>query len=102
MTRSDDAPVDERKRAIDLLEANHAFPCEFFVSVIARNEDGVEAAVLAAARGDAVHASVAHERRASSAGKYMSHRLEVPCASAEEVLQLYARLRTVDGVITVM
>jgi putative lipoic acid-binding regulatory protein len=95
-------PVDERQRAIDLLEANHAFPCQFFVSVIARNEDRIESAVLAAARADAVHASVSHERRPSSGGKYISHRLEVPCVSAAEVLLLYARLRAVDGVITVL
>jgi putative lipoic acid-binding regulatory protein len=102
LNESDDGPVDERKRAIGLLEANHAFPCEFFVSVIARNEDAVEVAVLAAARADAVLASVRHERRPSSGGKYMSHRLEVPCGSAEEVLLLFARLRAVEGVITVL
>jgi putative lipoic acid-binding regulatory protein len=102
LTESGQGPVDERKRAIDLLEANHAFPCEFFVSVIARNEDAIEVAVLAAARADAVLASVRHERHASSGGKYVSHRLEVPCASAEEVLLLYARLRAVEGVITVL
>ena len=96
-----DGSVDERQRAIDLLEANHAFPCQFFVSVIARNEQEVELAVLAAARADAVHATLTHERRSSSGGKYMSHRLEVPCASADEVLLLYARLRAVDGVITI-
>ena len=35
-------------------------------------------------------------------GKYVSHRLKVPCASAEAVLALYARLRAVDGVITIL
>jgi putative lipoic acid-binding regulatory protein len=102
LTRAGDEPVDERQRAIDLLEANHAFPCQFFVSVIARNDDAIEGAVLIAARGDAIHASVSHERKPSSGGKYMSHRLEVPCATADEVLSLYARLRAVDGVITVL
>jgi putative lipoic acid-binding regulatory protein len=95
-------PGDQRKRAIELLEANHAFPCQFFVSVIARNDSGVETAVLAAAGGDAVLSAVSHERRPSSGGKYVSHRLEVPCSSAEEVLLLFARLRAVEGVITVL
>ena len=44
----------------------------------------------------------AHERQPSAHGKYVSHRLNVPCASAEAVLALFARLRAVDGVITIL
>ena len=43
-----DSP-EARRRAIELLEANHAFPEDFSVSVIARNDDAVGEAVLAAA-----------------------------------------------------
>ena len=43
-----DSP-EARRRGIELLEANHAFPCSFSLSVIARKDDAVEAAVLAAA-----------------------------------------------------
>jgi len=32
----------------------------------------------------------------------MRHRLNVPCASAAAVLDLFARLRAVDGVVTVL
>ena len=96
-----DSP-EARRRGIELLEANHAFPCNFSLSVIARKDDAVEAAVLAAAVGlDAPLGEGAHERRPSANGKYVSHRLNVPCASAEAVLALYARLRAVDGVITI-
>ena len=72
----------------------------FSLSVIARNDDAVEAAVLAAAarRARCAAGRGAHERRPSAHGKYVSHRLKVPCASAEAVLALYARLRAVDGV----
>jgi putative lipoic acid-binding regulatory protein len=96
------APDDDRQRAIDLLEANHEFPCAFSLSVIARNEDAVTRAVLAAARlGDNPGAD-RHDRKESGAGKYVSHRLTVPCESAAEVLDLFARLRAVDGVVTVL
>jgi putative lipoic acid-binding regulatory protein len=72
--------------------------------VIARNDDQTAAAVLAAAAEGlgAPLGSEAHERHPSSHGKYVSHRLKVPCASAEAVLGLYARLRAVDGVITIL
>jgi len=89
-----------RQRAIDLLEANHEFPGDFSLSVIARNDDAVEAAVVAAAgRG---LSSDTPERKPSAGGKYVSHRLVVVVPSAEAVLDLFARLRAVEGVITVL
>ena len=98
-----DSP-EARKRAIELLEANHSFPGDFSLSVIARSDDAVEAAVLAAAAAGLGRplAADAHERHPSAHGKYVSHRLKVPCASAEEVLVLFARLRAVDGVVTIL
>jgi putative lipoic acid-binding regulatory protein len=93
-----------RQRAIDLLEANHQFPGPFSLSVIARNDEAVTAAVLAAASVGVDPAQVTdrHERKPSAGGKYVSHRLTVPAASAEAVLDLYARLRAVEGVITLL
>jgi putative lipoic acid-binding regulatory protein len=102
-TGTGDSP-EARRRAIELLEANHDFPGDFTVSVIARNDDAVAEAVLAAvATGLAQPLDAgAHERHPSAHGKYVSHRLKVPCASAEAVLVLYARLRAVEGVITIL
>ena len=102
MTGGDDP--EARRRSIELLEANHAFPEKFALTVIARNDESVAAAVLAAAAEglDAPLGEGAHERHPSAHGKYVSHRLKVPCASAEAVLVLFARLRAVDGVITIL
>jgi len=103
MTGVGDSP-EARRRAIELLEANHDFPGDFTVSVIARNDSGIAEAVLAAAGADLPEplTAAAHEAHPSSHGKYVSHRLRVPCASAEAVLVLYARLRAVAGVITIL
>ena len=98
-----DSP-EARQRAIELLESQHDFPGDFTVAVIALNEEKVAAAVLAAAAeglGGPLGEG-AHEQHPSAQGKYVSHRLKVPCASAEAVLVLYARLRAVDGVITIL
>jgi putative lipoic acid-binding regulatory protein len=101
------APSDSpeaRRRAIELLEAEHDFPLDFWVAVIARHDEETAAAVLAAAAEGlgAPLGDEAHEQHPSAHGKYVSHRLKVPCASAEAVLGLYARLRAVDGVITIL
>jgi putative lipoic acid-binding regulatory protein len=101
-----DDPSDEeaRARAIALLEANHAFPTDYAITVIAMATEEVTAAVVAAAFADdeTPPQETAHERRASAGGKYLSHRLKIRARDAEHVLVIYARLRSVDGVRTIL
>jgi putative lipoic acid-binding regulatory protein len=101
LTASDD---DARQRAIDLLEANHVFPGEFSLSVIARSDEAITSAILAGARHglpDPLRPE-AHQIKPSAGGRYLSHRLLVPCQSAADVLDLFARMRAIDGVVTVL
>jgi putative lipoic acid-binding regulatory protein len=95
---------EERARAIALLEMNHVFPTVYAVSVIARNVEEIAALIVEAAFLDVPdgRGEGGHETRASSGGKYLSHHLTVPCADAEGVLRLYARLRAIDGVMTIL
>jgi putative lipoic acid-binding regulatory protein len=95
-----DSPEAERLRDIELIEACYAFPGDFPLSVIARNDEAVIADILATAT--AAGTISAHERQPSSGGKYVSHRLQVRVASAPEAHALRAALRAVDGVMTVM
>lgn len=94
----------DHQRSIELLEANHVFPGAYSFSIIALNDPGVSAAILSAIEAE-VGAPVedsAREARPSAQGKYVSHRLTVHCAAAAQVLDLYARVRTIQGVITVL
>jgi putative lipoic acid-binding regulatory protein len=95
--------TEERARAIALLEANHAFPTDYALSVIARNADEISALVVAAAFEEGSEQPAgAHETLPSSGGKYVSHRLKIHCEDAEHVLRVYARLRAIDGVLTIL
>jgi putative lipoic acid-binding regulatory protein len=96
--------TEERARAIALLQANHAFPTDYALSVIARNADEVAARVVEAAFEDAAaeRPAGAHQTLPSSGGKYISHRLTIRCEDAEQVLRVYARLRAIDGVLTIL
>jgi putative lipoic acid-binding regulatory protein len=97
--------LTERARAIALLEANHDFPTEYSLSVIALNAEEVAERIALAAFEEAVTEALAagnHERRPSAGGKYVSHRITVRVESAEHVLVLYARLRAIDGVKTIL
>jgi putative lipoic acid-binding regulatory protein len=95
----------ERARALALLEANHEFPTEYSLSVIALGGEEIAAQIALAAFEEAAAEALAagnHERRPSAGGKYVSHRITVRVHSAEHVLVLYARLRAIDGVKTIL
>jgi putative lipoic acid-binding regulatory protein len=95
---------DQEKRSLELLEANHAFPGDFPLTVIALNSEEVTAALIKAIEEGlpAALAEDARDTRSSSGGKYLSHRLRVPCAAAADVIRLYALVRQVSGVVTVL
>lgn len=108
---STDAPnaddPEARSRALGLLEATHRFPCEYAVTVIAFNRDTVTVEVKRAVvqRGDEGEDPAeltSHEMRESREGKYLSHRIAVRVSCATDVLDLYARLRLVEGVVTLL
>jgi putative lipoic acid-binding regulatory protein len=97
--------AEERSRALALLEANHEFPTAYSLSVIALNAEDVTLRIATVAFEDVAPEARdegAHERRPSSGGKYVSHRLTVQVASAAHVLTLYAKLRAIDGVKTIL
>jgi len=90
----------ERLRA--LLESLHRFPGPFYISVIARTDAGVEAALRATIEATATGPLDAWERQPSSGGRYTSHRVTVGCQSVDEALALYVEAARVDGVVTVL
>jgi putative lipoic acid-binding regulatory protein len=116
----DDVVANEeqaRARALALLEAVHQFPGDYAVTVIAFNGEAVTEAIRVAARparaaieeasaapppGEDEYGFAAYEVRPSREGKYLSHRFTVRVANAQEVLDLYARLRVVEGVLTIL
>lgn len=104
------AEAAARARALDLLEATHQFPCAYSVTVIAFNLEGVTERIMIAVRMDVEPSeddksgeeAGGYQSRASREGKYLSHRFDVRVRHAKEVLELYARLRAVDGVVTIL
>jgi len=96
-----ESPADDARHEIELIEACYAFPGDFELAVIARNDDATLTGVLAAA-ATAAGAPLAHEQKPSGGGKYVSHRLRVRCASAHEAQAVRARMRSLPGVMTVL
>jgi putative lipoic acid-binding regulatory protein len=94
----------DRDRALALLKATHQFPVEYHLSVITRHEDVVFERLLEAVQSgpQGPLAEDAYQRVPSSGARYASHRFRVLCQSAEEVLDLYVRVKTVDGVKNIL
>jgi hypothetical protein len=95
---------EDRERALALLAATHQFPVEYSVSVITVNDDVVYSE-LRAAVGEGLPAPLgddAYDKVLSKGGRYSSHRFKILCQAPEDVLALYARIRGVKGVITVL
>jgi putative lipoic acid-binding regulatory protein len=93
-------PAVARARSLALLEATHQFPGAYSLTVIAFNREGTTTEVKRAIAGD--RSGVEHRMIESGAGKYVSHRFSVQVAAATEVLEIYARVRLVEGVVTVL
>jgi len=89
-----------RARALALLEATHQFPCAYELTVIAFNEETTTVALRGAVVVDGD--PVSHQMVESKAGKYLSHRFSVRVAAAADVLEIYARVRQVEGVVTIL
>jgi putative lipoic acid-binding regulatory protein len=96
--------MDERERALAILRAAHQFPVRYEISVIAISGPEITTAVrvaieswMSGALGDDDHQTVP-----SRGGKYTSHRFRVPCDEAEDVLELIALLRAIEGVVTTL
>jgi len=95
------SPEQERLDDLEMIEACYAFPGDFPLAVISRNDPAVVDAVMAVATADGRELR-SHQHQESSGGKYVSHRLEVRVGSATEAFALRARIRAIEGVRTVL
>lgn len=101
---ADSKELSERDKALALLNTTHVFPVQYEVSVITMTSESAFDSLRITIETLTV-ATLTEEnwvRVPSRGGKYTSHRLRVPCESAEAVLELYARIRTIEGVVTVL
>ena len=92
---------DQTRRALDLLAGAHTFPGPFELRVVAvpTSRDAVVDAVRAHV-GDAAVTAVTE--RPSRNGTWLAVRVVAHVDRPETVLELYAILRVVEGVVTVL
>lgn len=79
-------------QAKKLLNESHKWPVVFEFKFIVPAPKAAELKAL-------LPECVKVEMRASSAGKYQAFTYHIPMGSADEVLEIYSRVRAVSGVI---
>lgn len=90
----------ERDESLELLNATHTFPCAFTIKVIGIAEnDFVTRVVDVLLEFDA---QVSFQTRSTPNGKHVAVTLEPELDSAEQVVLIYERVRTIDGVVMTM
>jgi uncharacterized protein len=93
----------EEARLLALLESQHDFPGPFTFKVIYRNDGPTPETVVAAVRQATGLSKPLGEpsQRASATSRFIALTLDFQVPTAARVLDVYAALRSIEGVISV-
>lgn len=88
------------QKTIELLNATHEFPTAVMVKVIGYAKDGFVSRVVSTVREHlSVEQDPPYRFRQTRTGKHIAITLEPQFNSAEDVLDLYERLQSVEGIV---
>lgn len=89
--------------SIELLESGHEFPGPYLFKVIGRPADDFVRRTVAAVRAALDRLDdPPYTIRESRGGRHVALTLEVPVASAREVLDVYRRVQELDGLVMLL
>jgi len=89
--------------SLQLLESQHTFPGVFVFKAIGKTEDDFARRVLTAIREVLLaDEDPPHSLREAARGKHVAVTAEPRVQSAAQVLAIYARIRTVDGLVMLL
>jgi uncharacterized protein len=90
-------PMDHRP-SVDLLESIHHFPGVYKIKAIGRADDDFESRVVQAVYTNlAARSDLDYTVRATPGGRHVAITLDITVQSAEQVREIYADLRDVEG-----
>jgi putative lipoic acid-binding regulatory protein len=88
------------RSSIELLESTHQFPLAYMFKVIGRPAKGFVARVVAAVRDElAEETDPPFKVRESVGGRHVAVTLEPTVQTARQVLAVYRRIRTMEGLM---
>jgi len=91
------------EQAVELLEATHEFPCEYWFKAVGKVDDGFTARVVAAVKTELfLNEEPAHHLRYTRGRRHVSVTVRAMVASPAEVLRVYSRLREIEGLVMLL
>lgn len=92
--------MDKQQTSLELLQSTHHFPGTYLFKAIGRDEQSFVARVVAAVRRE-THAEFdpSYRLRSTAGGEHVAISLNVEVISPEQVLAVYERLRSVEGLV---
>lgn len=94
--------LKKRADSIELLNATHSFPCSFEFKVIGNASDQFVALVLETITQVTSEADPPHSTRTTPGGRHISVTAEPMVQQAEHVLEIYDRLKGIEGVVMLL
>jgi putative lipoic acid-binding regulatory protein len=92
-----------RAESIELLNSAHDFPCGVMVKVIGKNENDLPQRVVNVVRQQLrLEFDPPFRTRETTGGRHVSVTVEPTFDDAEQVLDLYEALRTIEGIVMAM
>ena len=92
--------MDHQPPTVELLEARHSFPCPFTSKVIGATGTDLPARASACVQGSlGLDSPPPSSVKTASGGRHESVTLEPVCPDAQSVIDLYAALRKLEGVM---
>lgn len=93
----------ESENFIEFLENTHQFPGPYTLKAIGKNPDGFPQSVLAAIRDElSMTYEPRHELKHTPNGRHVSITVTLTVHSPQSVVQVYARLKTLDDLVMLM
>ncbi len=95
--------IHDREQSLELLNQTHDFPTKMVFKVIGTNTDGFADRVILCVRETLdLDTAPQHQSRLTPGERHVSISLEPEVQNAEQVLDVYDRLKNVHGVVMLL
>lgn len=89
--------------SVEILEANHSFPCPYTFKVIGTDDGNFTARVVSSVRDELrMEVDPPYTFRTTKKGNHVAITLEPECVSAQQVIAIYSRLMGMDGIVMLL
>lgn len=93
----------DHRPSLDLLESVHQFPGSYQIKAIGRVEEDFESRVVEAVTSELVSPSeLDYSVRTTPGGRHVALTLDITVQNAEQVRTIYARIRSLSGLMLLL